>query len=183
MPTAVKTMMEETLRKLVLTTAIHMFGLSGAALAQAHDQKLETEYLMTIDLTFGALNNVGPRVSVDVPSGQVKWPRISGTFVPPSGDWPIPMPDGSLRLDVRETLKTDDGEFILIEYQGIIGKASELERLNKGETLTSKDVYWVTAPKFSTASKKYEWINGVQGVAKMVQAQAGKVRYDVYIAK
>jgi hypothetical protein len=172
------------MRKVVLiSTAVLMLGFSEVTSAQSPSTTLETEYLMTLDLTFGALNNVGQRISVDVPSGQIKGPTISGTFVPPGGDWALPMPDGSLRLDVRVTVKTDDGEFILIEYQGIIAKPQELERLNKGETLTSKDVYWVTAPKFTTASKKYEWLNQVQAVAKMAQAQAGKVRYDIYAVK
>jgi len=173
------------MRKVVpmLTAALVLGLFSGVASAQGPSTTLETQYLMTLDLTFGALNNVGQRVSVDVPSGQIKGRGISGTFVPPGGDWPLPMPDGSLRLDVRVTVKTDDGEFILIEYQGIIAKPQELERLNKGETLTSKDVYWVTAPKFTTASKKYEWLNQVQAVAKMAQAQAGKVRYDIYAVK
>jgi len=29
------------------------------------------------------------------------------------------MPDGSRRLDVRFTIKTDDNEFIFVEYGGI----------------------------------------------------------------
>jgi hypothetical protein len=31
----------------------------------------------------------------------------------------------------------------------------------KGEVITSKDEYFVTAPRFTTASKKYEWIDSV----------------------
>jgi hypothetical protein len=89
------------MRKVALTsTAVLMLGFSGLASAQSPSTTLETEYLMTLDLTFGALNNVGQRISVDVPSGQIRGPKISGTFVPPGGDWPLPMPDGSLRLDV-----------------------------------------------------------------------------------
>jgi hypothetical protein len=33
----------------------------------------------------------------------------------------------------------------------------------KGEVITSKDEYFVTAPRFTTASKKYEWIDHLQG--------------------
>ena len=93
------------------------------------------------------------------------------------------MPDGSLRLDVKETLKTDDNELILIEYSGITGDGKELDGLGKGETPTPKDVYWITAPKFTTASQKYGWINKIQVVGKMVEAQSGRIRYDIFAAK
>ncbi len=70
-------------------------------------------------------------------SGTLKGPKISGTIVDPSADWLIPMPDGSLRLDVRATIKTGEGEFILTEYNGVIVVTKDVtDRLSKGETIT-----------------------------------------------
>jgi hypothetical protein len=45
------------------------------------------------------------------------------------------------------------------------------DRFAKGEVITSKDEYFVTAPRFTTASKKYGWINHLQAVGKMVAVQ------------
>jgi Protein of unknown function (DUF3237) len=57
------------------------------------------------------------------------------------------MPDGSLRLDVRGTIKTDDGEIILVTYSGAFAASKEVNgRFNNGEVLTSKDAYLITAP-------------------------------------
>lgn len=85
--------------------------------------------------------------------------------------------------DVKETIKTDDNEIILVEHNGIISSGKALDRLSKGETLTANDVYWITAPKFTTASKKYAWLNQVQAIGKLVAAQSGKVRYDIFAVK
>jgi hypothetical protein len=94
------------------------------------------------------------------------------------------MADGSARLDVRGTIKTDDGEFIFVEFSGVIVPTKEImDRFGKGEVIGSKEEYFITAPKFSTASKKYEWLNHVQAVGKMVSLQNTKVKYDVFVVR
>jgi hypothetical protein len=95
------------------------------------------------------------------------------------------MPDGSLRLDVRATIKADDGELILIEFGGVIvPRKDTVDRLNKGEVLTSKDYeYFITAPRFTTASKKYAWLNHVQAVGKMVSVQKTRIKYDLFAVR
>ena len=114
----------------------------------------------------------------------MKGPKINGTVVPPSGDWLNVMPDGSFRLDVRASLKTDDGEFILIAYNGVLAPTKDvMDRFNKGEVIASNDVYFLTAPRFTTASKKYDWLNTVQAVGKMVTLQQGKLKYDLFLLR
>jgi hypothetical protein len=53
------------------------------------------------------------------------------------------------------------------------------DRFAKGEVITSKDEYFVTAPRFTTASKKYGWINHLQAVGKMVAVQSTKATYHI----
>ena len=73
-------------------------------------------------------------------------------------DWGTVSEDGTIMsLDVRFTLKTDDGEFIYVEYGG-------RGNLTKGLA--------ATAPTFQTGSEKYKWLNTVQAVA------AGQVNFD-----
>ena len=97
------------------------------------------------------------------------------------------MPGGSSRLDVRATFKTDDGALVYISYNGIISHSKEsFDRLMKGETLTSKDHYFITAPTMQTSSDKYAWLNHVQCVGKVVEMKLGEnsfVKYDIYIVR
>lgn len=99
------------------------------------------------------------------------------------------MPSGVARLDVRATMKTNDGELIYITYNGIIQNTeASLAKLNNGEAFTNKDVaYFVTAPTMQTSSKKYDYLNRVQLINKFVEAPLSKdesyVIYDVFIVR
>jgi hypothetical protein len=144
---------------------------------------IQPEYLMTLEAPLDpAFQPMGARLVVNVPTGgTVRGPKIMGKVVPPAGDWLYPMPDGSLRLDVRATIKTDDGQLILVEYGGVIVPSKEvMDRFNKGEVITSKDEYFITAPRFTTASKKYAWLNHIQAIGKMVTVQKTKIVYDIF---
>jgi hypothetical protein len=48
--------------------------------------------------------------------GWVKGSKLNGTPLAPAADWLRVMPGGSLRLDVRGTIRTDDGALIYITY-------------------------------------------------------------------
>jgi Protein of unknown function (DUF3237) len=176
--------MEIFSRHMLVSMALGLSVAVSAASAQSPTVNIETEYLMTLEATLEPGQPVGQRVIVNVPSGSAHGPKINGTVIPPTGDWLIPMADGSLRLDVRGTIKTDDGEFIFFEYSGVIVPTKEImDRFNKGEVITSKEEYFITAPKFSTASKKYEWLNHIQAVGKMVTVQNTKIVYDVFAVR
>jgi hypothetical protein len=158
--------------------------LDDNASAQTPTVSIETEYVMTFEEALEPPQPVGQRLIVNVPAGSVHGPKVNGSFVPPAGDWLIPMADGSIRLDVRGTIKTDDGEFIFVEFSGVIVPTKEImDRFGKGEVIGSKEEYFIIAPKFSTASKKYEWLNHVQAVGKMVSLQNTKVKYDVFVVR
>ena len=161
--------------------------INGAA---AQTTSIKTEYLMTyvalLDPPYPIDNTL---VIVNVqPGGWAKGPKISGTFIAPGGDWLRVLPNGALRLDVRATLKTDDGALIYISYNGIIQHSAEsAEKLGKGELLTTKDIpYFITAPTFQTSSEKYAWLNSVQLVNKVVEVKLGEggyVKYDVFVLR
>ena len=71
------------MRKLAITSAL-LLGTSFAH-AGGPTTSLSTEYLMTMDLSFDALNSVGRRIVVNVSSGSVQWPNIIGIIIPPAG--------------------------------------------------------------------------------------------------
>ena len=152
---------------------------------------IETEYLMTYLAPLDApllVNEALFIFNVKPSGGWAKGPKINGSFVPPGGDWLRLMPSGAMRLDVRATLKTDDGALIHISYNGILQHSAEsAEKMNRGELLTTKDIpYFVTAPTFETAAPKYAWLNSVQAINKVVELKIGEggyVKYDVFVVR
>jgi Protein of unknown function (DUF3237) len=174
---------------LILAALVLVVGSVSGAFAQDAKPSVEPrlEYLMTIEAALGTATPVGQRVIVNVPGGSVRGPSIKGEIMPPAGDWLFVMPDGSSRLDVRFTIKTDDNEMIFVEYGGIVAFSKEAqERFGKGEPVTAVDGYgyFITAPRFMTKSAKYAWLNHVQAVGKMVSLQRGvSIKYDVFTVR
>jgi uncharacterized protein DUF3237 len=154
--------------------------------AGAQETKPTVELRTDLEAPIELAQPAGSRVIVNVPSGgSVRGPKIKGQLVAPGGDWLQVMPDGSARLDVRVTIKTDDDALIFVEYGGIIAWSKEVnDRFGKGEVITAADGYFLTAPRFSTASPNYAWLNNLQAVGKMVTVQKGtKVVYDIFAVR
>jgi uncharacterized protein DUF3237 len=106
---------------------------------------------------------------VPIVSGRFEGPRVKASVQAPSGDWITNRVDGSYRLDVRLTLKTDDGVLILLTYNGIG------ETTNAGASLRA-------APLFETGDARYTWLTRLQAVA--VGERVGTtVSYDIYALK
>src|SRR5690606_29119546 len=61
----------------------------------------------------------GTRLMVDVVSAEWRGERLSARQISgPAGDWALVDNDGTLYIDVRATILTDDGATILVTYQG-----------------------------------------------------------------
>lgn len=105
---------------------------------------------------------------ISVMSGTFEGPKMRGRVLPVAGgDWVSVRDDGSMRLDVRLVLETDDGALIYMTYGGVgIAEADG--------SLTLR-----TAPVFETAAEKYSWLNRLQAVA-LGGVGPGTVSYDVY---
>jgi len=174
---------------LALAAGLLLQGATVTAFAQTTE--IKTEYLMTYVAPLDLPSPIDSSLlifNVKPTGGWAKGPAISGTFIQPGGDWLRVMPSGALRLDVRATLKTDDGALIYISYNGILQhSAASAEKMNKGELLTTKDIpYFITAPTFQTSSPKYAWLNSVQAINKVVELKIGEggyVKYDVFIVR
>jgi hypothetical protein len=149
------------------------------------------EYLMTYEaeLELPQVINDSLYIYTCLPGGWARGPGINGFFTGGPCDWLRIMPSGVARLDVRATLKTDDGELIYITYNGIIKHSEKsYEKLVNGARITPEDgIYFITAPTFETTSEKYAWLNSVQAVGKMVEVQVSSersyVRYDIYVVR
>ena len=111
----------------------------------------------------------GTRTIVQVLGGRFEGPRLKASVQTPAGDWITNRADRSYRLDVRLTLKTDDGALILVTYNGI------------GQT-TDAGASLRIAPLFETGDSRYTWLTRLQAVG--VGERVGTaVTYDIYALK
>lgn len=129
---------------------------------------LPVEYLFTMRATLGGRAVIpggphGTRVLVTVTGGTVTGPRINGTLDAGGGDWVTLRADGIGQLDVRVTIKTDDGAVLYMAYNGILG----------GDRVAR------VAPLFQASHENYRWLNNVQAVA-IGHPGNDDVQYDVY---
>ena len=130
------------------------------------------EHLFTLTATLRerppALLNApqGSRVIVTVTGGHFEGPKLRGTVDNSGGDWVSLRTDGSIKLDVRILLHTDDGAAIFMRYEGIGVRID-------GELKV------VTAPLFETGDQRYAWLNNVQAIARGVSAN-NQVTYEVF---
>jgi hypothetical protein len=65
----------------------------------------------------------------------------------------------------------------------VILNKDALDRYENGETLTPKEGFGVGAPRFTTLSKTYGWLNDVQTVAKMVSCPSSGVASDLFVVR
>ena len=112
----------------------------------------------------------GNRLIINVVAADVTSDRLSATLAGvAAADWGTIGEGTLIALDVRLTLKTDDGEYIYVEYCG------------RGDLATG---LLATAPTFQTGSEKYKWLNEVQAVAAgNANLAAGDLVYQLYEVK
>ena len=134
----------------------------------------ELEYLGTLQAETGARTVIenapqGTRTVVQVVGGRFEGPRLKASVQTPAGDWITNRADGTYKLDVRLTLKTDDGALILVTYNGI-GQTT-----NAGASLR-------IAPLFETGDPRYAWLTRLQAVG-IGERTGTAVKYDIYALK
>ncbi len=136
---------------------------------------LPCEYLFTITAKTGDKPPVmlkdapgGTKLIVTVTGGSFEGPKLKGVIADAAGgDWVTLGAGGSMKLDVRLALTTDDGASIYMTYSGF-GKRGE-----DGSTTIR------TAPQLLTGDERYAWLNTLQCVAHGTTGK-GDVTYVVY---
>lgn len=151
--------------------------------------QIATEYVMTLHSPLEPPQQAGGDLQIyNVrPGGWIRGPAIRGEVIPPSGDWLRTMPGGVRKLDVRLSIRADDGSFIFISYAGrTVGSADAAKRLDAGETLGPDQLHFMIAPTFETTSEKYAWLNGLVTVGKLVSLNRSHdrhVTYDIFAVR
>ncbi|HJP41024.1 MAG TPA: DUF3237 domain-containing protein [Dehalococcoidia bacterium] len=136
------------------------------------ESSLPVAHLFTLRASLGAPDVIengpqGSRVIVPVTGGSFEGERLSGEVLLPAGDWFTSRPDGSGKLDVRLTLKTNDGAAILMSYTGVLRNDGNVRYLR-------------AAPLFETGDERYSWLNSIQAVSVGFDPEPGVIRYEIY---
>ena len=113
----------------------------------------------------------GARLNVDVLEARIEGERFNASLLgTAAADWVTAAHDMRTgALDVRATLKTDDGALVYTEYRGRVRFGPD----GLNEVFTS--------PRFETGDPRYLWLNGVQCIGKGVSNQHQRwLRYRLY---
>jgi hypothetical protein len=123
---------------------------------------------------------VGLRYTLIVKSGRFEGPKLRGEVLPGGGDWILFGTDGIGRLDVRATMRTDDGALIHLTAGGASRvPADAQERLEAGERIPFADSYIRSTPKFEAGDERYAWINEAVTVGYN-EFSPGHIDYRIY---
>jgi hypothetical protein len=108
----------------------------------------------------------GHRRIINITGGAFGGPRLSGRVLPGGADWQVVRSDGSVEVDARYTLETDDGALIYVRNWGLRhGPPEVIRRLAAGEAVDAGEYYFRTTPVFETGAPQYAWLNGIIAVA------------------
>ena len=142
------------------------------------------EHLLDIRISFDPVQifetPVGTRFTYVVKEGRCEGPKIAGDILPGGGDWMLLGTDRVARLDVRATLRTDDGVHIHLTNTGRVRMSPDVaQRFSAGEFIRHDEMYARSSPLFETDDERYRWINAVHTVA-INQVSLAAVHYRVF---
>jgi hypothetical protein len=157
--------------------------MATAAPVIAHAE-LETAHLFDMAVHLAPVQVIpspaGTRFIYAAQRGTVEGERLRGEVLPGGGDWVIVGTDGIGRVDVRATIRTDDGELIFMTSTGVIHLSHEkLEALGNGAHIRWDEGYIRTSPLFETGSERYAWLNGTVTIA-VNELAPNRVYYRIY---
>jgi hypothetical protein len=128
---------------------------------------LKHDYLMTLTLEVDSASAYpigmtlsGNRMVAPIVGGSFSGPRLEGSVLPGGADWVLVGSDGSMKIDVRTTLKTTDGAFIYLQYRGrFIASAEAMQQLAAGNVVASEDYSLAVSANLETGHEEYTWLN------------------------
>ncbi|HSS50291.1 MAG TPA: DUF3237 domain-containing protein [Thermoanaerobaculia bacterium] len=133
---------------------------------------LLTEFLFEISVTMEPPQVVGPTPNGDrriryIKGGSFSGPKLQGEVLPGGADWLLLRPDGARSLDVRLTLRTEEGHLIYVVSRGILDISAEnYQRIAAGEEIDATQYYFRTTPLFEASAEKLDWLNRVVAVTR-----------------
>jgi len=147
-----------------MNTALRHTPLLTLTLTVAFDK------MTTIGKTPAGLRRIAP-----VTGGTFEGERLRGTVVG-GDDWVINRHDGTMVIDVRLTLRTDDGANIYLTYLGrFLAAPDAMARFNRGGLLDPSEYSLAIVAKLECGDERYAWLNDVVAVGTGEQTVAGPI--------
>lgn len=111
------------------------------------------------NITAIGATRAGHRGIAPVTGGTFVGKRLSGQ-VRPGHDWFVTTADGTLLIDVRLVLETDDGAVIYLAYAGsMTGSADAMARFRAGQQLAAGEYRLQITAKAECGDPRYAWLN------------------------
>jgi Protein of unknown function (DUF3237) len=135
---------------------------------------------LTLDVDFAGVVPIGATAAghrgiAPVMGGRFEGARLRGDVLP-GHDWFVTRTDGVLVIDVRLTLKTDDGATAYLAYTGrMVGQGDAMARFRKGEKLAAEEYSLTIIAKFECGDPRYAWLNDAIVVGTGAQTPKGPV--------
>src|SRR5215510_9556884 len=137
--------------------------------------QIEVKPLYVIGSTPGYDRRIG-----EIAGGRFEGERLRGKILSGGSDWQSLRSDGTITLNVRVVMETDDGALIGMTYSGMRhGPKEVMERIARGENVSPSEYYLRATPYYETASEKYGWLNRIVSVAYGHRNSAGAI-YQVF---
>lgn len=141
---------------------------------------IEADLLFKLQIKFDRPELIGNTAkgvrSIGGGPGWVDGPGIKGKIE--LTDWVLMRPDSAGEVDVRGTIKTDDGANIYIYYTGILDMSKAAGAAPPGKCPIR------TAVRFETGAERYANLNRTQGIGiGVADFDEQTVSYDIYALK
>jgi Protein of unknown function (DUF3237) len=124
---------------------------------------------------------LGERAYWEMSAGELSGPRIKARLAMAGDDWFRLGADGFGRPDVRVAFVTDDGESVLLHYQGLVQLTDAFKRAAENDAATRfEDQYMRMAMFFDTGAASYAWLTQNLFVAEGRLSGPKEVEYRIY---
>jgi Protein of unknown function (DUF3237) len=116
-------------------------------------------------LVVGPVSPEGYRRIGVIPGGSFEGDQLSGKVLDGGSDWQTVRHDGTVILNVRLVLRTNDDALICMTYSGVRhGPPDVIAKIDRGEVVDPASYYFRVNPMFQTAASQYDWVNRVVGI-------------------
>jgi Protein of unknown function (DUF3237) len=133
-------------------------------------KSVHTRLMFVMRLEVKPVFLVGPapdevrRVGI-IPGGSFEGERLSGKVLEGGSDWQTIRRDGTVMINVRLMMRTNDDALVGMTYQGVrSGPPEVIAKIDRGEAVDPASYYFRINPMFQTSAPQYDWLNRVVGV-------------------
>ena len=122
----------------------------------------------------------GARRFIPVTGGRFSGARLSGVLLPGGADCQLVRPDGAAELDVRVSLRSDDGVTFLMKGLGLRhGPPEVMARIASGEDVLPESYYFRETAMFEAPAGPLDWLNRLVAIGTG-ERKAGRVVIEFF---